>query len=64
MSIPSISAGVENLPCFPTFYDSDPYIIKIPNFPSTYLFTNNIIMTNEPMHTASKGRTMLGMALN
>ena len=39
--------------------------LKIPDFSFYLLFTfNNIIMTNEPAHTASKGRMTPGMPLN
>ena len=52
----SISTGVGDLPCFHTFF----FLIelKIFNF-SLNLFVYffcNIIMTDEPMHTASKER--------
>ena len=50
----SISAGVVgNLPCFPFFFYD---LLKFLSFTDTCLFTflGNIIMTSEPVHSASK----------
>ena len=50
----STSAGVGDLPCFPTFPLSL-MELKIPNFPCTFcLLFCNIIMTDELMHIALK----------
>ena len=55
----SVSAGVGDIPCFPTFLFLRSLIkLKISNF-SLNLFAYfflNIIITGKPMHTASKER--------
>ena len=48
----SISVGVGDLPCFPTFCFYDFKILKF----SLYLFVYFFVMTGEPMRTTSKER--------